>query len=150
MFDWIHPPQSFPFLGGRFGYFLSFLLFQAPPSYGSGRCGFGVLKFQDSVLRDRCSVGDASRLFLDRFSKHLSSVLGRTEICHGLRAFDEYLVTGEAPEQGCKSIKVLKCSIGSIHLSLFLFLADVSDIFYLFFCFKHRQVTDLDVADLGF
>ena len=26
--------------------------------------------------------GDASRLFLDRFSKHLSSVLGQTELCH--------------------------------------------------------------------
>ena len=25
---------------------------------------------------------DASRLFLDHFSKHLSSVLGRTELCH--------------------------------------------------------------------
>ena len=32
--------------------------FQAPPSYGSGRYGwFGVFGFQDSVLRDRCSVG---------------------------------------------------------------------------------------------
>ena len=29
--------------------------------------------------------GDASRLFLDHFSKHLSSVLGRTELCHEVR-----------------------------------------------------------------
>ena len=29
--------------------------------------------------------GDASRLFLDHFSKHLSSVLGRTELCHKVR-----------------------------------------------------------------
>ena len=29
--------------------------------------------------------GDASRLFLDHFSKHLSSVLGRAELCHEVR-----------------------------------------------------------------
>ena len=29
--------------------------------------------------------GDASRLFLDHSSKHLSSVLGRTELCHKVR-----------------------------------------------------------------
>ena len=29
--------------------------------------------------------GDASRLFLDHFPKHLSSVLGRTELCHEVR-----------------------------------------------------------------
>ena len=29
--------------------------------------------------------GDASRLFLDHFSKHLSSVSGRTELCHEAR-----------------------------------------------------------------
>ena len=29
--------------------------------------------------------GDASRLFLDHFSKHLSSVLGWTELCHEVR-----------------------------------------------------------------
>ena len=29
--------------------------------------------------------GDASRLFLEHFSKHLRSVLGRTELCHGVR-----------------------------------------------------------------
>ena len=29
--------------------------------------------------------GDASRLFLDHFSKHLSSVLERTELCHEVR-----------------------------------------------------------------
>ena len=27
------------------------------PSYGTGRYGFGVFEAQDSVLRDRCSVG---------------------------------------------------------------------------------------------
>ena len=31
--------------------------FQAPPSYGSGRYGFGVSRAQDSILRDRGSVG---------------------------------------------------------------------------------------------
>ena len=49
----------------------------SPPSYG-----YGVFGAKDSILRDRCSVGTASRLFLDHFSKHLSSVLGRTELCH--------------------------------------------------------------------
>ena len=29
--------------------------------------------------------GDASRLCLDHFAKHLSSVLGRTELCHEVR-----------------------------------------------------------------
>ena len=29
--------------------------------------------------------GDASRLFLDHFAKHLSSGLGRTELCHEVR-----------------------------------------------------------------
>ena len=45
---------------------------QAPPSYGSGRYGFGVFGAQDSVLRDTTehvgSGGDASRPFLDPFS----------------------------------------------------------------------------------
>ena len=52
--------------------------FQAPPSYGSGRYGFGVLGAKDSVLRDRCSVG-RRHAFFDHFSKHLrllNSVLG--------------------------------------------------------------------------
>ena len=58
---------------------------QAPPSYGSGRYGFGVFGAQDSVLRDRCSVGRRHAFFLDHFAKHLSSVLGRTELCHEVR-----------------------------------------------------------------
>ena len=61
-------------------------LFQAPPSYGSGRYGFGVSGAQDSVLRDRCcSVGTRHVPFLDHFYKHLSSVLGWTELCHEVR-----------------------------------------------------------------
>ena len=46
----------------RFGPFFGLvcrgrLLIQAPPSYGSRRYGFGVLRAQASILRDRCSVG---------------------------------------------------------------------------------------------
>ena len=36
---------------------------QAPPSYGSGRYGFGVFGAQDSGLRDRCSVGTRHAFF---------------------------------------------------------------------------------------
>ena len=39
------------------------VLDQAPPSYGSGRYGFGVFRAQDSVLRDRCSVGTRHAFF---------------------------------------------------------------------------------------
>ena len=53
------------------GNFLNFN--QAPPSYGSGRSARQVL------------CGDASRLCLDHFAKHLSSVLGLTELCHEVR-----------------------------------------------------------------
>ena len=57
---------------------------QAPPSYGSGRYRFGVWgPGLHSVRQVLC--GGASRLFLDHFSKHLSSVLGRTELCHEIR-----------------------------------------------------------------
>ena len=60
---------------------------QAPPSYGSGHYGFGGFRAQNSVLRDRQVLcRDLSRLFLDHFSKaeskHVSSVLGWTELCH--------------------------------------------------------------------
>ena len=36
---------------------------QAPPRYGSGRYGFGVFGAQDSVLRDRRSVGTRHAFF---------------------------------------------------------------------------------------
>ena len=36
---------------------------QAPSSYGSGRYGFGVFGAQDSILRDRCSVGTRHAFF---------------------------------------------------------------------------------------
>ena len=53
---------------------LSGIYFHAPPSYGSGRYGFGAFGAQNSVLCDRCSV--ETRHALDRFLKHLGSVLG--------------------------------------------------------------------------
>ena len=39
------------------------IIYQAPSSYGSGRYGFGVFGAQDSVLRDRCSVGPRHAFF---------------------------------------------------------------------------------------
>ena len=36
---------------------------QTPPSYGFGRYGVGVFGAQDSVPRDRCSVGTRHPLF---------------------------------------------------------------------------------------
>ena len=63
-------------------FFLALVNVQAPPSYGSGRYGFVVFGAQESVLARQLLCGDASRLFLDYLSKHLSSVLGRTELCH--------------------------------------------------------------------
>ena len=48
--------QIFSFGGGSVRFFFS-EIFQAPPSYGSGRYGFGVFGAQDSVPRGRCSVG---------------------------------------------------------------------------------------------
>ena len=56
---------------------------QTLPSYGSGRYGLGVFGAQDSVLRDRCSVGTRHAFLLITFlSKHLSTVLVRAELCH--------------------------------------------------------------------
>ena len=45
---------------------------QAPPSYGSGRYGFGVSGAQDSVLPRHVLCGDASRLLLGHFPQHLT------------------------------------------------------------------------------
>ena len=45
--------------------------------------GFRGPGFRNSAWQVLC--GDASRLFLDYFSKHLSSVLGRTELCHDVQ-----------------------------------------------------------------
>ena len=58
--------------------------FQAPPSYGSGRYGFGF-SGPRIPFHATGALGDASRLFLDHFCKHLPSVLGRTELCHEVR-----------------------------------------------------------------
>ena len=41
----------------------SFFLCQAPPSYGSGRYGFGVSRAQGFILRDRWSVGTRHAFF---------------------------------------------------------------------------------------
>ena len=60
-------------------------LFQAPPGCGSGRYESGVFGAQESRSARQVLCGDASRLILDHFSKHLSSVLGRTELCHEVR-----------------------------------------------------------------
>ena len=51
------------------------LIFQELPSYGSGRYGSGVFRPRFHSAR-QVLCGDASRLFLDHFSKHSSSVLG--------------------------------------------------------------------------
>ena len=59
--------------------------YQAPPSYGSGRYGFEVFGAAGFRSARQVLCGDASRLFPDRFSKHLSSVLGRTELCREVR-----------------------------------------------------------------
>ena len=60
---------------------------QAPRSYGSGRYGFGVSGAQedDCVLRDRCSAGTRHAFSWSLFSKHLTIVLGLTELCHEVR-----------------------------------------------------------------
>ena len=58
---------------------------QAPPGCRSGRYGFRVFGAQESVPRDRCSVGTRHTLFLSLFSKHPSSVLVRTALCHEVR-----------------------------------------------------------------
>ena len=54
---------------------------QTPPSYGFGRYGFG---FSGPGLPSARQVlcGDAPRPFFYHLSVHLSSVLGRTELCH--------------------------------------------------------------------
>ena len=56
---------------------------QAPSSYGSGALrSLRIWGFRGPGFRSGRQVlcGDASRLFLDPFPKHLSSVLGRTEL----------------------------------------------------------------------
>ena len=49
---------------------------QTPPSYGSGRYGFGVFGAQDSVCCATGALWGRVTPFLEHFSKHLSSVWG--------------------------------------------------------------------------
>ena len=60
-------------------------LYQAPPSYGSGREGFGVWRAQDSISLDRCSVGTRHAFLSITFLSIWGSVLERTELCHEVR-----------------------------------------------------------------
>ena len=62
-------------------FILSLCHLQAPPSYGSGRYGFGVSGPRIPFSATGALWGRVTP-FLDDFSKHLSSVLGRTELCH--------------------------------------------------------------------
>ena len=56
-------------------------LFQTPPSYGFGRYGFGFFGPRIAFHATGALWGRATP-FLCHFSVHLSSVLGRTELCH--------------------------------------------------------------------
>ena len=60
------------------------LFCQAPPSYGPGRYGFGFSGPRIPFCATGALWGRVTP-FLDHFSKHLSSVLGRTELCHEVR-----------------------------------------------------------------
>ena len=55
---------------------------QAPPGYGPGRYGSGFCGVQDSILRDRCSVGTRHALFSIIFVS--KQCLG-LELCHEVR-----------------------------------------------------------------
>ena len=48
---------------------------EGPPSYGSGRCGSGAFRAQDSILRNGCSVGRRHAHF-GQISKYVGSVFG--------------------------------------------------------------------------
>ena len=54
---------------------------QAPPSYGCGRYGFGFFGPRIAFCATGAMWGRATPFFY-HFSVHLSSVLGRTELCH--------------------------------------------------------------------
>ena len=55
--------------------------FQTPPSYGFGRYGFGFFGPRIAFPATGALWGRATPFFY-HFSVHLSSVLGRTELCH--------------------------------------------------------------------
>ena len=57
------------------------LLSQTPPSYGFGRYGFGFFGPRIAFRATGALWGRATPFFF-HFSVHLSSVLGRTELCH--------------------------------------------------------------------
>ena len=57
------------------------LLCQTPPSYGFGRYGFGFFGPRIAFRATGALWGRATPFFY-HFSVHLSSVLGRTELCH--------------------------------------------------------------------
>ena len=54
---------------------------QTPPSYGFGRCGFGFFGPRIAFCATGALWGRATPFFY-HVSVHLSSVLGRTELCH--------------------------------------------------------------------
>ena len=54
---------------------------QTPPSYGFGRYGFGFFGPRIAFRATGALWGRATPFFC-HFSVHLSSVLGRTELCH--------------------------------------------------------------------
>ena len=54
---------------------------QTPPSYGYGRYGFGLFG-PKIAFRATGALWGCATPFLHHFSVHLSSVLGRTELCH--------------------------------------------------------------------
>ena len=56
-------------------------MFQTPPSYGFGRYGFGFFGPRIAFPATGALWGRATPFFY-HFSVHLSSVLGRTELCH--------------------------------------------------------------------
>ena len=60
---------------------LGFAENQTPPSYGFGRYGFGFFGPRIAFRATGALWGRATPFFY-HFSVHLSSVLGRTELCH--------------------------------------------------------------------
>ena len=56
-------------------------VFQTPPNYGFGRYGFGFFGPRIAFPATGALWGRATPFFY-HFSVHLSSVLGRTELCH--------------------------------------------------------------------
>ena len=57
---------------------------QAPPSYGSGRYGFFLVRVQDSSLRDRCSVGTRHAFFSIAFRTRSTTTKGQKSANFGV------------------------------------------------------------------